>query len=343
MFLSEPLAALKRHCRRRDVRPGLRRYGMEALSCMVRGLFASLIAGLMLRTFGDLCQLELLKETGTTAMRLMGPAVGVAVAWGLGAPPLVLFASVVTGATGAAAGGPAGAFLAALAGTECGKLVAGCCRVDIIVTPLVTVLTGSLAALLIGPLIRELLSGIGALIQTGAHLQPAVAGALVAALIGMAMCTPLSSTAIAIMLDLHGVVAGAATVGCCCQLVGFAIAGYRDNGPGGLVSMGLGCAMLQAPNIMKNPWIWLPPILSSLLLGPWVTTLFPMSNLPEGAGMGSSGLVGQIGAVAVMGANTRTFALIAAFHFLLPGLLCGVFAAILRRMGKIRDGDMAVR
>lgn len=328
--------------RRKDIVFSVRRYGVDALGSMALGLFTSLIIGLILKTAGTKLGLPAFVDAGRLAMEMCGPCIGVAVAYGLKAPALVLFGSAVTGMAGAAAGGPAGAFVAAAVGAECGKLVSRETGLDIILTPALTLLAGSGAGCLAGPGISAFMAGMGDLIMKATELQPVPMGMFVAVLMGVALTLPISSAAIAIMLNLGGLAAGAATVGCCCQLVGFAVAGYRDNGPSGLVSLGLGCSMLQVPNIIRNPRIWIPPVLASALLGPLVTTIFPMINLPEGAGMGSSGLVGQISTFAAMGTGGNVWLLVAAFHFILPGLLSWIFAEFLRRKTWIRDGDMRI-
>ena len=336
------LASARSFLRRKDITFSVQRYGVDALGSMALGLFASLIIGLIFKTAGNSLGVKIFVEVGTLAMDMSGPCIGVAVAWGLKAPALVLFTSAVTGMAGAAAGGPAGAFVAAAVGAECGKAISGETGLDIILTPAVTLLAGTCAGMAVGPGIAAFMTGLGRLIMTATDMQPVPMGIFVSVLMGITLTLPISSAAIAIMLDLGGIAAGAATVGCCCQLIGFAVAGYRDNGPSGLISLGLGCSMLQVPNIIRNPRIWIPPILSSAVLGPLVTAVFPMRNLPEGAGMGSSGLVGQISTFAAMGTGGEVWLLVAVFHFLLPGLLAWVFAEILRRRGWIHDGDMRI-
>ena len=336
------LAAVRAVLHRKNIEFSVQRYGVDALGSMALGLFASLIIGLIFKTAGTKLGIDMFVEVGRLAMDMSGPCIGVAVAWGLKAPALVLFASAVTGMAGYAAGGPAGAFAAAAVGAEGGKLIAGESGLDIIVTPALTLLLGVGTGMAVGPGIAAFMTGLGRLIMTATEMQPVPMGIFVSVLMGITLTLPISSAAIAIMLNLGGIAAGAATVGCCCQLVGFAIAGYRDNGPSGLVSLGLGCSMLQVPNIIKNPRIWIPPILSSAILGPLVTTVFPMRKLPEGAGMGSSGLVGQISTFAAMGTGSEVWLLILFFHFLLPGLLAWCFAQVLRRRGWIHDGDMRI-
>ncbi|MDW7675864.1 MAG: PTS sugar transporter subunit IIC [Bacillota bacterium] len=325
---------------RKDIVFSLQRYGVEALGAMALGLFSSLIVGLILRVIGEQLGLDFLVDIGLTASKpeLMGAAIGVAVAFGLKSPPFVLFASAITGATGALLGGPAGAFVAALIGAEFGKLVSKETKVDLIVTPAVTLIMGITAGNLIGPGIAWLMREFGSVIMSATELHPIPMGILVAVLMGLALTAPISSAALAIMMELGGIAAGAATVGCAAQMVGFAVTSYRDNGPGGLIAQGLGTSMLQIPNIIKNPRILVPPTLAAAVLGPMVTTLFPMTNSAIGAGMGTAGLVGQFATVDVMGIGALPLILI--FHFIMPASISLLFASMMRRQGWIKAGDM---
>lgn len=326
--------------KRKNIEFTLRRYGIEALGAMALGLFASLIVGLILRVLGERMGVEFLVTYGQEAMKMMGPAVGVAVAYGLKAPPLVIFASTATGAVGAAAGGPAGAFIAAVIGTEFGKAVAAETKVDIIVTPVVTIVAGLAAGFFVGPGINRVMVSFGGLIMRATELQPIPMGILVAVMMGLALTAPISSAALAIMLQLSGLAAGAATVGCAAQMVGFAVASYRENGVGGLISQGLGTSMLQIPNIVKNPRILIPPTLASVILGPFATTIFKMENVPAGAGMGTSGLVGQFGTFDAMGGGWGVVSGILLLHFILPAVLSLAIAEYMRGKKWIRFGDM---
>ncbi len=316
---------------------------------MALGLFASLIIGLILRTVGEQLFLlgvisvgEWLQEVGVLAMGLMGPAIGVAIAYGLKAPKLVVFATIISGAAGAQLGGPAGAFVAAVISTELGKIVAGETKLDIIVTPLVTILTGFLAASLIGPWIQAGMQQFGGLIMWGTEQQPILMGIVVATLMGLALTAPISSAALAIMLELSGVAAGAATVGCAAQMVGFAVSGYRENGWSGLVSLGIGTSMLQVPNIVKNPLILIPPTIAGAILAPIATVGFGMTNLPAGAGMGTSGLVGPIMTLTDMGFSANVWIAIALLHFIGPAIICLVLSEWMRKRGYIRLGDLKI-
>lgn len=315
---------------------------VTALSYMALGLFSSLIIGLILRTAGEQAGIELLVQMGQMAMDLMGPAIGVAIAYGLKAPPLVLFATAVAGAFGAESGGPAGAYVAALLATEIGKLVAGSTRVDIILTPLTTIVVGFFAAYL-GVFIDQGLVAFGELVNWAVDQHPFWMGILVAALMGLALTAPISSAAIAIMIGLDGLAAGAATVGCSAQMVGFAVSSYRENGPGGLIAQGVGTSMLQIGNALKHPLILIPPTLAGAILAPVSTLLFQMQNTPEGAGMGTAGFVGQIFTFTTMGFGWDILAYVFTLHIIGPALLCLVFSEWMRRKGFIKPGDMKLK
>lgn len=332
---------------RKNIVFSLERYFIDALGAMALGLFASLIVGLILRTageqltnvFGVTAIFTFLTEIGQTAMGMMGPAIGVAVAYGLKAPPLVLFASAITGSAGAAAGGPAGAFVAAVIGAEFGKAISRETKVDIIVTPAVTIAAGILAANVVGPAVQWFMLRFGEIIMRATELQPIPMGIVVAVLMGLALTAPISSAALAIMMQLSGLAAGAATVGCAAQMVGFAVASYKENGWGGLVSQGVGTSMLQIPNIVKNPWILAPPTIAAAILGPFATTIFRMENIPAGAGMGTSGFVGQIGTATAMGFTLPVLFKIILLHYLLPGILALLIANWFRKTGLIKPND----
>ncbi|WP_152608211.1 PTS transporter subunit IIC [Halalkalibacter okhensis] len=327
-----------------------RTYFITALSHMALGLFASLIIGLIIRTIGEQIALHTamtgigtwLQDVGTLAMGLMGPAIGVAVAYGLKAPKLVAFAAIVSGAAGAQLGGPAGAFVAAVLSTELGKLVSGETKLDIILTPLVTIMTGFLSASVIGPWIQTGMQQFGSLIMWGTEQQPILMGIIVATLMGLALTAPISSAALAIMLELEGVAAGAATVGCAAQMVGFAVSSYRENGWSGLVSLGIGTSMLQVPNVVKNPYILIPPTVAGALLAPIATVGFGMTNNAAGAGMGTSGLVGPIMTFTHMGFSVDVLIGVVLLYFVGPAIISLLIAEWMRKRGTIRLGDMKI-
>ncbi len=328
--------------KRKNIEISLHRYGIEALGTMALGLFASLLVGTIIKTLGQNIGggIDWMIEFGDLAMSMMGPAISVAVAYGLKSPPLVLFASTAVGlAAVKSGGGPAGCFVAARVGAEFGKAVSKETKVDILVTPLTTIIVGVAVAKFVGPPIGDFMKWLGAVIMWATNLQPVPMGIMVSVLMGLALTAPISSAAIGVMLELSGLAAGAATVGCCCQMVGFAVASYRENKIGGLVAQGFGTSMLQVPNIILHPLILVPPTLAAAILGPLATTAFQMSNSPIGSGMGTSGLVGQIGTLTTMGASGVVLIKIALLHLILPALLAFVFSEFMRRKGWIKFGD----
>ncbi len=329
--------------KRKGIDLSLKTYVITALSYMALGLFSSLIIGLIIRTAGEQLEIAMLITIGQTAMDLMGPAIGVAIAYGLKAPSLVLFASAVAGAFGAIAGGPAGAYIASVLATEFGKLISGSTKIDIIATPLVTIFVGYFAAEYIGVFINEGMLAFGELVNWSVNQHPLIMGVLVASLMGMALTAPISSAAIAIMLGLDGLAAGAATVGCSAQMVGFAVSSYRENGVGGLIAQGIGTSMLQIANVIKNPFILIPPVLAGALLAPLATLVFMMENTPEGAGMGTSGFVGQIFTFTSMEFSWEVMAYISVLHFIGPAILAYIISEFLRKKNLIKQGDMLLR
>ncbi|AOM82134.1 PTS transporter subunit IIC [Salisediminibacterium beveridgei] len=335
--------------KRKEVRPGFHSYIITALSYMALGLFASLIMGLMMETAGEMLILpfwatggQLLMDMGGLAMSLMGPAIGVAIAYGLKAPGLVIFSAVVAGAAGAELGGPAGSYAAALIATEVGKLVSGETKVDIIVTPFVTITTGFLTAQFIGPPIAAFLERFGSFIIWSTEQQPFLMGILLAVFMGLALTAPISSAALAFMLGLDGLAAGAAAVGCSAQMVGFAVSSYRENGLSGLIALGIGTSMLQIANIAKNPRILIPPTVTAAVLGPLATMVFYLENNTAGAGMGTSGFVGPVMTINTMGTGTDILFAILLLYFVLPALISLVLSESLRRAGWIKQGDMTI-
>lgn len=334
---------MKSFLKKKGIEPSFQNYIINALSHMALGLFSSLIIGLIMETIGNQFGIDILVEMGEMAMDLYGPAIGVAVAYGLGAPRLVLFAAVVSGAAGAAlGGGPAGSFLAALISTEIGKMVSKETKIDIIITPFVTIVAGVGSAMLIGPTVYLGMTQLGAFIMWATEQQPFVMGILVAVLMGLALTAPISSAAIAFMLELEGVAAGAATVGCAAQMIGFATSSFRENGWSGLVSLGIGTSMLQIANVMKNPYILIPPTLTAAILGPISTMVLLMENNQAGAGMGTSGFVGPIMTIHTMGSDVTVIMSIVALHFLAPALLSLIFSEWLRKKNVIKYGDMTI-
>nr|WP_262394745.1 PTS sugar transporter subunit IIC [Youxingia wuxianensis] len=325
-----------------------KRYFIDAMSAMALGLFSSLIIGLVISQISKipgLGFLDVVSEVLGASSPVVGGAIGAAIAWGLKARPLVIFSSVACGAVGYAAGGPVGAFVAAIMGSEIGSLVAGRTGVDIVLTPIVTIVSGGLVGDFVGPYVQNFMQFLGNVVNQATEMSPLPMGIIVSVVVGMALTAPISSAALCIMLDLSGLAAGAATVGCCAQMVGFAVAGFRENGWGGLISVGLGTSMLQFSNIMRRPQLWIAPTLAGAILGPVSTCLLKMTNTAAGAGMGTCGLVGQFGTIAAMGDTTGMPVLLgvmAVMHFILPALLTWGFTVFFRKSGWIKDGDMKI-
>ena len=337
----------KTFLKRKNIEVSVKRYFGDAFSAMALGLFSSLLIGLIIKTIGvefgkiigQNIYCDFLIETGNKSMEMMGAAMGAAIAWGLKAPPLVIFASTITGMMGAAVGGPAGAFISVAFGAEFGKAISKETRVDIILTPIVTILIGGLVSIVIGPMVGKLMYGLGNIVVLSAELHPFFAGLIIAIVVGLALTAPISSAALCIMLNLRGLAAGAATVGCCAQMVGFAVISYRENGIGGFIAQGLGTSMLQISNIFKNPWIILPPTIGGAIAGVLSTTVFKMTNNALGAGMGTSGFVGQIGTFTTMGFSLNTLVKVLIIQFLIPVVISILVDRFLRKKGKIKSGD----
>ncbi len=328
----------------------VQKYMLDGLSAMAMGLFATLIVGVILKTIGEQLQsIESIQwlsrsliDVGVLAMGLMGAGIAVAMASRWQASGLVLFASIIAGQVGAQYGGPAGAFLSSALAIEIGMKVSKKTALDIIVTPTVVIMVGYLVAISGGQVIGWLMEGLGFVIMEATQAQPILMGIIIAVLMGMALTAPISSAALAIMLQLSGIAAGAATVGCCAQMVGFAVMGRKENPFGVTIAVGLGTSMLQIRNIILNPWIWLPPTLTAAILGPLATTVFLMENLPAGAGMGTSGLVGPLLTITAMGLSTDVIFKILGLYILAPILLTASIAYLLKKAGKIKTNDCKI-
>ena len=334
----------------------IRNYLTKTLNGMALGLFSSLIIGLILKQIGELAGIEVLANFGKFAQVMMGPAIGAAVAYSVKASPLGIFASMVAGVIGAGSlkfietgqmiitiGEPMGAFVSGLIAAEFSKLIAGKTKVDIVIVPAATILVGGLVGISISPVIASMMKALGEVINTATELQPIPMGIIVAVIMGIVLTLPISSAALAISLGLSGIAGGASLVGCCCNMIGFAAISYRENGFGGAIAQGLGTSMLQVPNIIKNPKIWIPPIIASAILGPVSTTLLKMESNSVGAGMGTSGLVGQFGAYAEMSDTVSTatfFIMVAAMHFILPAIISLLISEWMRKKNWIKLGDM---
>lgn len=329
---------------RKNIEFSLRRYGIETMNYMTLGLFGSLIIGLILKTTGNWLGLEWLIEIGGLAQAGLGAAIGVGVAYGLQAPPMVIFSSAMVGSLAiSVGGGPVGAFVAVAISSELSKLVHKTTPIDIIITPATALISGMLVAQWVAPYLGELMRATGQTIEWAMTLQPFFMSIVIAVIMGMVLTGPTSSAAVAISLELSGLAAGAATIGCCAQMVGFAAMSYRDNGPSGVLGVGLGTSMLQLPNIIRNPLIWIPPILTAAILAPIGTLVFKMENIPTGAGMGTSGFVGQVGTLAAMGGGSSVWLAIGLMHILFPTVLCLSISWWMQRRGWIKPGDLTLR
>lgn len=335
---------MKQYLADKGITLSAREYIITALSYMALGLFSSLIIGLIFKTIGEQLNIASFVEIGTFAMdsKIMGGAIGVAIAHGLKAPPLVLFSALFAGAFGAELGGPAGSYVAVLFATEFGKLVYKLTRVDIIVTPFITIFIGYVTGKLIGMPINTFMLWFGDIINWSTTQRPFIMGILVAVLMGWALTAPISSVAIAFMLSLDGLAAGAAAIGCSAQMIGFAVSSYRDNGVGGFLAQAIGTSMLQVPNILRNPAIIIPPTMAGAILAPIGTVWLQMANNTAGAGMGTSGLVGQIMAFETMGFTMQVFWAVLILHIIAPAFISFLFTVFFKKLGWIKLGDMKI-
>lgn len=338
---------------------------IDGLSGMATGLFATLIIGTIIQQVGNLIggtAGSTIFLIGKMAAAVTGAGIGCGVAHRFKEPPLVLLSAATAGMVGAFAskilagnvlvdgsivltgpGEPLGAFIAAYIAIEAGHLVSGRTKVDILVTPFCGILAGSVVGLILGPPISAFMVWLGSLINWGTIQQPFLMGIIVSVLMGIILTLPISSAALGIILNLNGIAAGAAVVGCCCNMVGFAVASYRDNKVGGLLAQGLGTSMLQIGNIVRKPIIWLPAIIASAILGPVSTMVVGMTCNATGSGMGSAGLVGQIMTYQTMVETMPAgvvLAEIAVMQFILPGLIAFAVSEIMRKKGLIKEGDM---
>ena len=357
---SSPMEKFRAFLKRKNIVFSARRYGIDALGAMAQGLFCSLLIGTIIKTLGTQLNLSYLSDIGSYAMAVSGPAMAVAIGYALQAPPMVLFSLSAVGWAANAeggAGGPLAVLIIAIVAAECGKAVSKETKIDILVTPAVTILVGVALAKCIAPPIGVGAQAFGKVIDEATRLQPFWMGAAVSVLVGVALTLPISSAAICSVLGLTGLAGGAAVAGCCAQMVGFAVMSFRENRWGGLVSQGLGTSMLQMPNIVKNPRVWIPPTLASAVTGPLATCLFrlEMNGAPINSGMGTCGLCGPIGvwsgwvapseAALAKGAAALTPAALdwlglILICLVLPALLSLAFCAPLRKIGWIREGDL---
>lgn len=355
-------------CRKKGVCPSAKAYFIDAMGAMALGLFASLLIGTIFTALGMIPGLSFFAKIGAYCgydpahKEVYGAAMAVAIAYALKAPPLVMFSAAAVGCAAndlGGGGGPLAVFFAAIVAAELGKLVSKTTKVDILVTPFVTIFSGVGFSMLTAPLIGKLVGYIQQMIGWSTEQAPFVMGVLVSVAVGMALTLPISSAAICAALSLTGAgaasnekglaLAGAAAVaGCCAQMVGFAVMSFKENGWGGLLSQGLGTSMLQMPNIVKKPLIWLPPIVASAVTGPLVTCLFDLQMYGAGifSGMGTCGLLGPVGLILgwTSGKGQTPGALqwlgLALVCFLLPALICALLGMLLRKIGLIKEGDL---
>ena len=354
----EDMGKVSAFLKRKNVLFSAKRYGIDAMGAMAQGLFASLLIGTIIKTLGQQLNVQFLIDAGNFAQQVAGPAMAVSIGAALSAPQLVLYSLIAVGMAAnklGGAGGPLAVYFITIVASECGKIVSKETKVDILVTPAVTILVGVGLSVLCAPAIGAAASSVGDFIKWATNLQPLLMGILVSVVVGMALTLPISSAAICAALSLTGLAGGAAVAGCCAQMVGFAVMSFRENGVGGLVSQGLGTSMLQMPNIIRNPRTWIPPTLASAITGPIATCLFhlEMNGPAVSSGMGTCGLVGQIGVYTGwlndIAAGTKAAILpmdwvgLILICFVLPAVLTLLFAFFLRKWGWIKDGDLKLQ
>lgn len=354
----EDMGKVSAFLKRKNVLFSAKRYGIDAMGAMAQGLFASLLIGTIIKTLGQQLNVQFLIDAGNFAQQVAGPAMAVSIGAALSAPQLVLYSLIAVGMAAnklGGAGGPLAVYFITIVASECGKIVSKETKVDILVTPAVTILVGVGLSVLCAPAIGAAASSVGDFIKWATNLQPLLMGILVSIVVGMALTLPISSAAICAALSLTGLAGGAAVAGCCAQMVGFAVMSFRENGVGGLVSQGLGTSMLQMPNIIRNPRTWIPPTLASAITGPIATCLFhlEMNGPAVSSGMGTCGLVGQIGVYTGwlndIAAGTKAAILpmdwvgLILICFVLPAVLTLLFAFFLRKWGWIKDGDLKLQ
>ncbi len=346
---------MKEFLERKNIVFSAKRYGIDALGAMAQGLFASLLIGTIIGTLGTQLGIEVLVTIGNYAKAATGAAMAISIGYALQTPPLVLFSLAAVGMAAnelGGAGGPLSVLVVTIFAAEFGKLVSKETKIDIIVTPAVTIGVGILLSLWWAPAIGSAASALGTVIMWATEQQPFIMGILVSVIVGIALTLPISSAAICAALSLTGLAGGAAVAGCCAQMVGFAVMSYRENKIGGLVAQGIGTSMLQMGNIVRKPIVWLPPIITSAITGPIATCIFKMqmNGAAISSGMGTCGLVGQIGLytgwVSDIAAGTK--AAITAFDwtglilisFILPAVITWILGELFRKAGLIQEGDL---
>ena len=360
------MAKLKLFLKRKDVVISAKRYGIDALGAMAQGLFCSLLIGTIINTVGKQFKIGFLTGTvatiagvdytvGSLASAMSGPAMAVAIGYALATPPLVLFSLITVGFASNAlggAGGPLAVLFVAIIASEAGKMISKETKIDILITPLVTISVGILLSALLAPTLGKAAMKLGTVIMWATSLQPFLMGILVSLLVGVALTLPISSAAICAALGLTGLAGGAALAGCCAQMVGFAIISFPENKWGGLISQGIGTSMLQMGNIVKNPRVWIAPCITSMITGPIATCIFKlqMNGAAVSSGMGTCGLVGQIGVYTgwVNDVTSGAKSAITSFDwiglimisFILPAVITPVIHMFVRKAGLVKDGDL---
>lgn len=346
---------MKKFLKRKDIEISFKRYFIDAMGAMAQGLFASLLIGTIISTIGQQFGIETLVNIGNYAKSATGAAMAVAIGYALRAPQLVLFSLLAVGAASnelGGAGGPLAVLIIAIISAEFGKAISKETKIDIIVTPLVTILIGVLLSMAIAPFIGKVATAVGSAVMWATEQQPFIMGILVSVIIGIALTLPISSAAICAALSLTGLAGGAALAGCCAQMVGFAVMSFKENKFGGLLAQGIGTSMLQMGNIVKKPIIWLPPIITSAITGPIATCIFKlqMNGAAVSSGMGTCGLVGQIGVYTgwLTDIQNGLKASITAFDwiglilisFILPALITWILGIVFRKVGLIKENDL---
>lgn len=344
---------MKAFLNRKDIVFSAKRYCIDSLSAMAQGLFCSLLIGTIIKTLGQQLGIVLFVSVGQFAFDMAGPAMAVAIGYALHAPVLVLFSLTAVGYAAnqlGGAGGPLAVLLIAILSSELGKAISKETKIDILITPMVTVVSGCVLAVFCAPTIGKAASGLGAVIQMATELHPFLMGIVVSVLVGIALTLPISSAAICHTLGLVGLAGGAALAGCCAQMVGFAVMSFRENRWSGVVSQGLGTSMLQMSNIVKNPKVWIPPILTSAITGPLTTCVFglEMNGPAVSSGMGTCGMVGPIGVYtgwieSGVRISAYDWVVLLLICVILPAVLCLALGCLMRKIGWIKDGDLSLK
>ena len=340
----------KAFLKQKDIELSFKRYFIDALGAMAQGLFCTLLIGTIINTIGQQAGIPYLETIGGFASAMSGPAMACAIGYALNSPPLVLFSLIAVGSAAnelGGAGGPLAVLVIAIVASEFGKAVSKETKVDILVTPAVTIFVGVALSTLIAPAIGAAANWLGTVIMHATELQPFFMGIAVSVLVGIALTLPISSAAICAALGLTGLAGGAAVAGCCAQMIGFAVISFKENRWGGLISQGIGTSMLQMGNIMRNPRVWIAPILASAVTGPLATCIFhlEMNGEPVSSGMGTCGLVGQIGVYTGWVAEGRTITALdwiglILICFILPGILSWIFYRAEKKLGWVKEGDL---